>query len=236
MCSVGRKIGRSEVWFGRFARQTLSPPSDLDGLISWAMETVKVLGQLEFNLISSLNGRLEFPTPFNPGTNNSGNLRVSYALLDVSATGNYDVDHGFAGSPLELPRGMFIADLHDLSADTLILDQVLSSSYPSPTVAGYTTANVTSATVVAGEPAGTANGWSGNGIVANDEILIEGDSEWRRIKAVTAGTPDTLTLAQPTTVSVATGYNYVIRRRGNLGSTVLVTGGAGRAVALLAYY
>lgn len=183
-----------------------------------------------FNLMGvatgeTVNGLIEFPTPF--ADEPTGNIRASYVLWDVPIAEMNDTSPPFATErPAievahefgDIPRLWSVAQRHAVNTTVWFLDQILSSDLNMPLTdptAGYSSAAVdaVSATTITGEPGGTTNGWTDNGVLKGDEIYLAGDSRFRTIKSITAGTPDVIELTTKTDVPLGTaGLDYVIRR------------------------
>ncbi len=148
----------------------------------WANDFAGNLIQQSAYLDRVLNGGVEFPAPFS--SIHTGNIHVIYKLFLFNQTSTpipsaaVELEHGFG----ETPRSWSVESLHSAGdmmmqlQSLLILDQILSSTYPSPLVAGYLGATVDASNprIIRGSAA-FSGGWVDNLVRIGDQIALMKD-------------------------------------------------------------
>lgn len=231
--SAGLRIGWCDVaWTSDFPHYLAAPPEPGEDWEAWAGELTRWLdklassvGRRNENLDQVINGRIELPTPF--VAEHSGNVRMTYVGVTVGA-GDFTTDLPVENPAIivnpkfgdDKPKGVAIHVIdHPGFAPPLVLNQICGTHHENPVVAGYSTVDVTGVREVT-PPVAVASGWSGNGVLPGDEILLYDtsgsfvyDGNWRTIAAIdTTAVPEKITVSSDIDLPVGTSAFYVIRR------------------------
>lgn len=180
----------------------------LEEMNSWANAIANALDEHERAAANVINGLLSRPTPY--VSEHTGNILTDFVVLQVDEADLNGPVLSISHNLQVVPKFFQIYALYNHGDPPVLLDQVLSSDHENPVSPGYTAADVITSTTIDGNPAAPSR-WSANGVLAGDLIWLQGETKWREITAITAGPPETLTIATPTLVT-GTGIPYVIRR------------------------